>query len=188
MRPNESTCSCGETKPHVIARREAADGVHVLLWDNGAVTGALGYKLPGVVMRNPRTPRSIELARRAGWLLLGEVCLWSVDELPRLQRACESIARKGGLPGEVRARMRDESPSLRPVWETISSDRDGRTTERVWRLPRMLLPGVAVFHRRHGRYAVYYEIGRSGTYRTSGLEFDRKRDVVSFLTREAGGQ
>ena len=42
-----AACSCGEHKSHVIAERLTADGIRVCLWDDGALTGAMGYKLRG---------------------------------------------------------------------------------------------------------------------------------------------
>jgi hypothetical protein len=42
MTNTTTACSCGETAPHVIARRETADGIAIQIWHDGAVTGRHG--------------------------------------------------------------------------------------------------------------------------------------------------
>ena len=49
----------------------------------------------------------------------------------------------------------------RAHWEPIDSELS------VWRLPRLVAPGLAVWRER-GRYMVMREIGRTGTYTAAG--------------------
>ena len=42
------TCSCGTTSAHEIARRTTSDGVVLLFWSDGLVTGRVGHYLPGI--------------------------------------------------------------------------------------------------------------------------------------------
>lgn len=136
-------CSCGEGSAHVVGRRRTADGVDVYLWSDGAISGSLGYKLPGVPMRRPRTQDGRNAALRAGRLLLGEVELWDVADVPDLYRAAERVARNFGLPGDVRRLMRPaQSFPLR--WSVTRADRDGLPAERQAILPRLRWPGLAV--------------------------------------------
>ena len=173
------TCICGQEKDHPIARRATADGTHVLLWSTGEVTGALGYKLPGVPMR-----RDLPTGRR----FIDEVCLWDTSELWALYKA----ARKPGLPGEVRKRAHGYlNPPPKPVWEVVSADRDGRPTERVWRLPRLAWPGLHVFDVARGRgagdrYQVWYEdrghLGQERcVLRDTGMSFRTLTDLGRYL-------
>jgi hypothetical protein len=138
-------CTCGDTEPHVIARRTTADGIAVEVWHDGAITGRCGRAraLPGVPIARPRTAEAFHLARRAASLLAGEVCLYDLAELPRLY---------AGLPGHVRAEFaRPESRTLAFSWVTYATDATGTPTVRVARLDRIRWPGLAVWHER-GRY------------------------------------
>jgi hypothetical protein len=135
-------CTCGDTKRHSIASRRTSDGVAVVLWSDGSMTGNLGA-LPGLPAVRPRSSAE---ALRAGWLLLGEVELYERGELADLYAACRWTAQRDGLPGTVRARLH-RAPRLNPAWTLIETDRDGRPVERFWRLPRMRWPGLAVWNR-----------------------------------------
>lgn len=95
-------CSCGDSTPHVIARRETLDGVRVEIWHDGAITGRIGRALPGVPIARPRTDQSLMLARKTAALFSGEVELYDVAELPRLYDCARRVAARGGLPGDVR--------------------------------------------------------------------------------------
>src|SRR5690606_11738239 len=86
------TCTCGNPDDHVIARRVTADGKHVLAWDDGTLTWALGYAIRGSA--SPRTPEGRERARRAAWLVLDDVCLFDADEVPALIRAARWAAER----------------------------------------------------------------------------------------------
>lgn len=181
------TCTCGEPSPHVVMRRSSADGTHLLLWCDGAVTGALGYRLPGCAMVRPRSSAGVALALKAGRLMLGEACLWADTDLPALQRAAARAARTDGLPGTVRRLMR-ASPALRPAWQVLATDRDGRWRERVWVLPRLRWPGTAVFqHRRGGEYQVWYRLTGDPydrTYRPGGPAFRTLAGLLAFLLED----
>lgn len=171
----------------MIARRVTADGVHVLLWDDGAITGRLGYQIDGVTLVRPRSSEARARALRAGWLLLGECELYDAGELGALYEACRWSAERDGLPGTVRARLADQQRVvLRPVWTVISTDRDGRPTERVWRLPRLRWPGLAVWdfinHGRGGRYAIMRSmVGAPDTFEDTGLRFATLADLSAYL-------
>jgi len=146
-----NSCSCGEAKGHIVARRSTADGKHVLLHSDGSLTWPLGYSIKGSAF--PRTEAQRTLALRAGWLVLGEVELHDADAVSSLVAAARWVAERSGLPGDVRKRLAAER-APRPAWQVLSADRDGKATCRVWVLPRMLYPGgLAVWHER-GRYDV----------------------------------
>lgn len=135
--------------------RATADGLTVELWSDGPVTGAVGLGLPGIPMRRPRTPEALRVALKAGRLFLGEVCIHDRADLADLYAAAEWAAKRGGLPGAMRARMRaarERAYLPKLAWVVQSADRDGRPTSRFAMLPRLLYPGRAVFdHCGHGR-------------------------------------
>lgn len=176
-----STCSCGDASAHVIMRRHTADGIEICLWENGAITGALGIGLRGVPVARPKTEAAVNLARRTGRLMLGEVCLYDADELSALYIAARKAALSDGLPGTLRAAYRaarDRRALLAFNWTVLSADRDGNATERVARLPRLRWPGVAVWDycggpgSSRGRYHLVRETQRgSGTYAETGFVF-----------------
>jgi len=58
---------------------------------------------------------------------------------------------------------------MRPVWEPLETDRDGRAVCAVWVVPRIVASGLAVLRER-GRYRVMREIGMRGsrTYEAAG--------------------
>lgn len=99
------------TRP--IARRRTADGVSVLLWADGMVTGRLGLALPGVPLSRARTRDAQARALAVGWLMLGEVELWDAYEVPALYAAARKVAKRGGRPGDLRALMRSQRPQLK---------------------------------------------------------------------------
>lgn len=175
---SEPVCSCAGAKEHVVARRVTADGKHVLLWDDGALTWAFGYKIKGA-------PRGgSDFARRVGRLVLGEVCLYDASEVPSLVAAARWVAQRSGLPGDVRRRYRDitASPALIPSWQVYRTDRDGRPTVRVWHLPRLLYPDLVVWHER-GRYEVMRRgPGRArDTLTRTGFVARTQRELLSML-------
>lgn len=163
-----TTCSCGTTEDHIVAQRSTADGKHVLLWSSGSLTWALGHAVRGSAA--PRTDAGRRAALRAGRLVLGELCIYDAAEVTPLVAAARWAAERDGLPGTMRARLAaSQKPRLRPRWVTLSADRDGRPTCRVWRLPGLQYPGLAVWHER-GRYEVMREQPPgSGTYVTTGI-------------------
>ena len=184
-------CTCGRATPHVIAHRRTFDGIIVQMWDDGAITGALGSGLAGVPIRRPTTPDAIALARRAGRLLLDECCLYATEELGDLYAAAERAARMDGLPGTMRRILRERkerAAQLKLTWIVTSTDRDGRPTERVARLPRLRWPGMAVFDycggpgSSGGRYHLCARVhGSRDTYRATGFAFHRLADLWAHL-------
>ena len=91
-------CSCGETKPHRVAKRTTLDGIAVVLWSDGWVTDRMG------ILVGKLNPRSMWAA-----LALVGFCDWAevrtlVREWNRarhrLVRATDETAR-----AEVRRRM-----------------------------------------------------------------------------------
>lgn len=174
-------CSCGDTASHVVMRRATADGKHVLLWDDGSLTWALGYAIRGC--GRPRTAAQIELALRAGRLALGDVCLYTADKVSDLVKAARWTAARGGFPGDMRRRYAEITApkGLRPTWTVLSADRDGRPTCRVWRLPRLGWGDLAVWHER-GLYEVVREVARgSGAYESTGFYASTLREVQTLL-------
>lgn len=160
-----------------IATRKTASGSIIHLWPDGEITWALGLCIEG--SPHPRTDAARDLALRAGWLVMGEVELYDDDEVTALIRAARWAAARGLGPGGMRARL--HAPvTLRPIWETLGADRSGRPTLRVWRLPRLRWPGLAVWHER-GRYSVMREIQRSGTYAPTGVELRTLAEVTEYL-------
>lgn len=184
-------CSCGESAPHVIARRHTDDGVAVEFWHDGAITGRLGLKLPGVPVARPRTAAAVALARATAALVAGEVELCDVADLPRLVACARRVAARGGLPGDVRAAFHATETTIRLAWEIYSTDRDGAPAVRVARLDRIRWPGLAVWHER-GRYEVMTitrgtALGaRSNEALTpTGIVFDSQRDLCVYLAAES---
>ncbi len=175
-------CSCGNAADHVVARRSTADGKSVLLWSDGSLTWAHGYVIKGSA--NPRSAAGRELALKAGWLIAGEVCLHDADDVPDLIAAARWTAARDGLPGTVRARLRAmrEPKGPRPVWTVLEADRDGRPTLRVWKLPRLGWPGLAVWHER-GRYEVMRALPGRGrdTYTPTGFVRHSLREIQALL-------
>jgi hypothetical protein len=178
----KTTCSCGNHEDHIIARRMTADGKSVLLWSDGSLTWALGHAIRGSA--HPRTTEQRNAALRAGRLVLGDVCLYDASEVSALVSAARWAAARDGLPGTMRSRLSAMSrPKLRPQWTVLSTDARGRTTVRVWRLNRIQYPGLAIWHER-GRYSVMSEIGRSGTFQTTGITGTTLSSVLAILQQQ----
>lgn len=167
-------CSCGDAAPHIVARRETADGHALALWSDGTWTwGALGRIVRGCALR----PVASDVT--AGWLVAGEVALWDATEVPALIRAARRVAKRGELPGGLRAAMAPRG--LRATWDHQEIDRDGKPVVSVWRLPRILASGLAVIRER-GRYRVMRRIGRTDTYEPAGGWLGSMTEVRSELT------
>ena len=178
-------CSCGEKGPHVIMRRVTVDGAEVLLWDNGAVTGPLGYALAGVPIARPRTPEAVEAARTAGRLVMDEVSLLDADELPAFYRASRSA---GGDRAAMWRKARPDAPPCRLVWATLHTDPRGNPTERVASLPRLKWPGLKVWDfcggpgSAGGRYVLCKQMsGSSATYEPTGFRFGNLKELWKHL-------
>lgn len=170
----------------IIAKRSTADGKHVLLWNDGTLTWALYNTIKGSPW--PRTDAQIREALKAGWLVMGEVELYDAAEVPRLIEVARKIARRGGTPGDLRSAFAKSSP-LKPHWVVQETDRDGRPTVRVWRLPRISHPGVVIWDEIRGsrgaRYHVMTEVmerGRpSGTLTSTGARFKDLTSLDKYL-------
>lgn len=173
-------------KPEIIARRRTSDGKSVLLWNDGTLT----WGMYDAIKRSPRahTDEQIREALNAGWLVMGEIESYAAAEVPRLIEAARKVARRGGVVGDLRREFAKDSP-LRPHWVVQETDREGRPTIRVWRLPRMSHPGVVIWDEVRGshgaRYRVMTEImerGRgSGTLVDTGVRFKDLTSLSKYL-------
>ncbi len=180
------TCSCGETSPHIVARRLTFDGIGIAVLHDGAITGRFGTALEGVPVTRPRTRKATELARRTGALFAGEVEIHNYSDLGVLYQACRWAAARDGLPGSVRTRFYQlQNPTIAPVWTVTETDRDGNPTERVWRLPRLRWPGIVVFdhvnHGARGRYEVTTLVPGTDTCATTGVSFRTLAELSTYL-------
>lgn len=158
-----SSCTCGEARPHKIARRRTADDKIVLLWDDGSLTSALGAVIRGSA--NPRTDEQRAEARLAGWLVLGEVSLYDADEITPLIKTARALVRRdpGAQPGDLRAAMRRQREAAQlpsPTWETCAGFRLGT-------FPRITgLASLAIWHETdRGTYQVMH-VSRTGAIAT----------------------
>jgi hypothetical protein len=170
-------------KDTVLARRKTADGKIVALWSDGSLSWALGNVIKG--SPNARTAAQVKEALAAGWLVLGEVELYDADEVSRLIAVARKAAQRGGDPGDVRKAFAEDAP-LRPIWTVMEADRDGTPRVRVWKLPRLSHPGQAVWDETRGahgrgRYHVMREVGRSGTFKPTGVQFHDLRALAQYL-------
>lgn len=79
----EARCSCGCREPHEVMRRRTFDGIDVLFWSDGAVTGRMGT----YALRAPRELETLVAAIRANREAAGNACLYTWAELPALVRS-----------------------------------------------------------------------------------------------------
>lgn len=181
----------------IIGQRKTADAKSVVLWSDGSLTwGRMGTVIKG--SPHARTAAQIRDALAAGWLVLGDIELYDAAELPRLIAAARKTATRGpygGTPGEMRtefARSASREGRLTPSWTTLEADRGGKPTLRVWKLPRLLYGGLAVWDDRRapgasrGRYHVMREIGRTGSYTATGDQFHDLDTLSDWLREERG--
>lgn len=82
-----------------LARRALADGTHVLLWDDGQITFAMGYHIRGIGKARESWAREADLA--AGWAFMGEAALFTKEEAPSAIKAIRAAFRAPyhGRPG-----------------------------------------------------------------------------------------
>jgi hypothetical protein len=120
-------------------------------------------------------------------MFLGDVALYDAAELASFYRACVWAVRKGLDIGSARRRFAESAkPRLRPHWEILSADRDGRPTLRCWRLPRMAWPGLAVWDHcggsgsGGGRYELT-TIDHDSVCISTGLRFSNMRQLADHL-------
>jgi hypothetical protein len=174
-------CTCEVVERHEIARRRTFDNIGVILWSDGTLTSFVGA-ITGLPYR-----QSARVTLRAGWLLMGEAELWNYDELATLYKACVWAAARDGLPGSVRAFLSKPAP-LKPNWTVTATDNRNAPTERVWRLPRLRWPGLAVWDTCSAkqRYAVYVRIhGSNETYSPTGCAFATLTELQAYLEKTA---
>jgi hypothetical protein len=134
--------------------RNSADGIIVCMWSDGAVTSALGRRIPGVPVVRPKCPEAATVARRAGRLFMGEACIHNFADLAGLYKACTKVARVGGLPGDVRAAMRVARNAVAIPFVVTECGWDGKPVEKqaVFRLGA--LAGTFVTWRKSSGYEV----------------------------------
>ena len=91
-----------KTKATKYAERRTADGYAVGLWSDGCVTsGYLHQCVKGAGVARSEAVLAGNLA--AGWLVLGEVELYTRAELPALVRVARKMARHGLGPVDMNA-------------------------------------------------------------------------------------
>lgn len=186
------TCTCGEAHPHVAARRVTADGAHVEVWSDGAVTAPLGLGFDGIPVARPKTAAAVERQRCVGWMFAAWASVFDRDELPKWYRACRDAVRRGGDERLARQIHRELCrPRVSVAWTVHRADRFGRPTERQARLPRMWWPGMAVVDCCTGprRYSVVYIIPGTDTIEPySGLDFATWAEVEAHLHTVRGAR
>lgn len=191
------TCSCGNPAAHVVARRTSFDGDAILVWDSGAITGAMGFAIEGIPIARPRSSAARITQLAAAWLFADEASLCNTDEIAALYRASVWAAKRGGGADSVRRRLASiVAPRVKPAWTVTRADREGRPVERFWRLPRIRWPGLAVWDhctptsgRNNGRASggaggCRYElvgIDRNGVCRSTGFRFRNLRELARHL-------
>lgn len=173
------------SNPTRLASRRTADGRTIELWDDGTIAGAMGFAFPGVSMARPRSEATRAIALAAGWMLLGDAEIWDASEIPAFWAACKWATKRGRTVGEARERALETLlPKLTPAWTVIRADRDGRATERVWRLPRLRWPGLAVWDHvsggRGGRFELV-TVDRANVCESTGFRFANLRDLRDHL-------
>lgn len=178
-----ATCTCEIAAAHIIARRQTADGIGVVVWSDGAITGRLGSALSGVPVVRPRSADAVATSRAVGWMFADEVCLYDADEAGALLDACRWAVTRGLSVTGARRRFADAArPTVRPVWQVIATDRDGNPRERVWRLPRLRWPGLAVFDIGSAahRYQVW-TVDRKDVCEPTGVHFATLGEIAGYL-------
>ena len=177
----------------IIASRTTFDGVKVCLWSDGLLTWAMGYSIKGV--GTSRKPEQKELNLRAGWLVMGEVCLYERAEVSTLVKVARRAVRQSKMPAPLYLRTKitealEGSVMDAIVWTVTSTDRDGRTTERTGTFARLSgLAHVVIFdsrrdYNRHGgRYGVHYLTADRKSVRPGPPAFVAKnqREIAGFL-------
>lgn len=177
-------CPCGELVDHVIAQRTTSDGKEVYAYSDGAITGFMGRRLPGVPVAKPRTIEASHRERRAAQLFMGEVCLWNEADLGRLHKAARKAAANGGDAGDVRRGMKRSEAILIPFRVSEVSPA-GAVVERfaVFRLGRLF--HVAILWSRSRGYEMGHMVagamGRYDVFEASGFVFKNLAGVQAHL-------
>ena len=101
MANQETTCSCGRTEEHVVAKRTCYDGLIVELWSDGDVTCILGRGLPGIGM--PRTAEAKRANLRAARAIFDDACIVTRGEFVEMLKRARTAARRNLSTDEIRA-------------------------------------------------------------------------------------
>lgn len=79
----------------VIVRKSTADNKPVLVFEDGDLTGAMGFYFKGA---------RVQKDKALSLLIAEEACLFEASEMHALIRAANTLAKNGAvLPGELRA-------------------------------------------------------------------------------------
>lgn len=178
-----SLCSCGESAKHVVRRCRTADDVGIAVWSDGAITLTFGHAVKGLPLRAPKSAEQTRLRIGAASLFAGEASLYSLEECADLYKAALIVAKRNGIPGDVRAEFaRITEPKIRFLWTTIESDNRGDWVVQYTRLDRIRWPGVAIWRTR-SHYEVVHAVrgSRDKTYSSSGIRFADQRALTKHL-------
>jgi hypothetical protein len=178
-----TTCTCGEHDNHVVRRCRTADDAGLAIWSDGAITLTFGHSVKGLPLRSAKSAQQTQLRRDAARLFAGEVCLYSLEECADLYKAALAVAKRGGLPGDVRAEFaRIVEPTIRFAWTTLEADNRGDWVVQCTRLDRLRWPGVAIWRTRSHYEVVHAIRGSHGeSYSTTGLKFTDQRAITKHL-------
>lgn len=89
------------TKPEVVSTRTTFDGKIVELWSDGAMTFGSGQWVKGAGAARCPEKRAANL--RAGFAVMGNVCVLTVAELPAAVASARKAEAAGKTPAEVLA-------------------------------------------------------------------------------------
>lgn len=108
------TCSCGTPTAHEIARRATSDGIVLLFWSDGLVTGRVGHYLRGIGAKR--------LAEGASIALREEVCILTREEIASRFRAYHEAGKRLGVASPADYRKATAPPVPAPgafagVWQ-----------------------------------------------------------------------
>lgn len=112
-------CSCGETAPHVIARRTTEDGTVICFWSDGTPTFALGKFIPKCGVAREEWAQSAN--REASRALMEHIPMLSTSEVgPAYLRLRKEVRCRyfggGTIPADIARRIifQDEGPLIGP--------------------------------------------------------------------------
>jgi hypothetical protein len=87
------------TKNEVVSTRKTFDGRTVELWSDGAMTFGNGQWVPGAGAARTDAARAANL--RAGFAVMGNVCVLLASEVGAAVKAARKAEASGKLPAEV---------------------------------------------------------------------------------------
>lgn len=114
-------CSCGREDDHIVSRARTFDGVTVVRWHSGLITGLMGLYPP----RTSR-PRWLSRAARVSALVWQDISLYEWAELAKLFRAGRMALEQTSWPPLVAMRRL-------MAGETTRALKAGRTVRTVKR-------------------------------------------------------